>query len=130
MEKISNKEAIFLSLSCTLGITVFISSQVIASSCMSSSLINTGFISLIAMMLTFTLCILYKKFIGTSFLDITDYLGGKFLKFIVGISFFIYFLFTASIILCKVVNCLQIVYFPMTNISYIVLLFVISFIGI
>ena len=126
MEKINNKEAIFLSLSCSLGITVFISSQIIASSCMSSSLINTGFISFIAIGVTYLICLLYKKFVGISFLDIVDFLGGKFLKFIVGLIFFIYFLFTASVVLCKVVNCLQIVYYPMTNISYTVLLFIIS----
>ena len=126
MEKINNKEAIFLSISCSLGITVFISSQIIASSCVSSSLINTGFISLIAMALTYVICILYKKFIGISFLSITEFLGGKFLKLIVGLSFFLYFLFTASVVLCKVVNCLQIVYYPMTNISYTVLLFIMS----
>ncbi len=126
MEKINNKEAIFLSLSCSLGVTVFISSQIIASSCVSSSLINTGFISFIAMGLTFIICFLYKKFIGISFLSITEFLGGKYLKVIVGLAFFLYFLFTASVVLCKVVNCLQIVYFPMTNISYTVLLFTIS----
>lgn len=126
MEKVNIKEAIFLTISCSLGITVFISSQIIASSCVSSSLINTGFISLIAMVLTFLICLLYKKFIGVSFLTITEYLGGKILKCLVGLLFFIYFLFTASVVLCKVVNCLQIVYYPMTNISYTVLLFIIS----
>ena len=73
MEKINNKEAISLTISCSLGITVFISSQIIASECLSSSLINTGFISLIAMGLTAIICILYKKFIGISILDITEF---------------------------------------------------------
>ena len=124
MEKINNKEAISLIVSTSLGITVFISSQIIASTCLSSSLINTGYISFIALGLTVIICLLYKKFIGVSFLDIAEYLGGKFLKFIVGIAFLFYFIFTASVVLCKAVNCLQIVYYPMTNISYTVLLFV------
>lgn len=126
MEKINNKEAIALVISPTLGITVLVSSQIIASNCMSSSLINTGFISLIAVFLTFIVCVLYKKFIGISFLDIVEFVGGKFLKFIVGVIFFIYFLFAASVFLSKAVNTLQIVYYPMTNISYTVLLFVIT----
>lgn len=126
MGQINNKEAVSLAVSCSLGITVLVSSQIIASACMSSSLINTGYVSLIAMAITFLICVLYKKFIGISFLDVTEYLGGKVLKFIVGIVFFFYFLFTASIVLCKTVNCLQIVYYPMTNISYTVLLFVIT----
>ena len=85
MEKINNKEAISLVVSPTLGITVLVSSQIIASSCLSSSLINTGYISFIALFLTFIICLLYKKFIGISFLDITEFLGGKILKSIVGI---------------------------------------------
>lgn len=126
MEKINNKEAISLTISCSLGITVFISSQIIASECLSSSLINTGFISLIAMGLTLIICMLYKKFIGISFLDITEFVGGKFLKFIVGTIFLFYFVFTLAIVLCKAVNCLQIVYYPMTHPNYTVLLFVIT----
>lgn len=126
MEKINNKEAISLTVSCSLGITVLVSSQIIASHCLSSSLINTGYISLIAMSLTFIVCKLYKKFIGISFLDITEFLGGKFLKFIVGLAFLLYFIFTASIVLCKAVNCLQIVYYPMTHPNYTILLFVIT----
>lgn len=126
MEKINNKEAISLTVSCSLGITVLVSSQIIASHCLSSSLINTGYISLIAIALTYIVCKLYKKFIGISFLDITEFLGGKFLKFIVGLAFLLYFTFTASIVLCKAVNCLQIVYYPMTHPNYTVLLFVIT----
>lgn len=126
MEKINNKEAISLTISCSLGITVFISSQIIALECLSSSLINTGFISLIAMGLTLIICMLYKKFIGISFLDITEFVGGKFLKFIVGTIFLFYFVFTLAIVLCKAVNCLQIVYYPMTHPNYTVLLFVIT----
>ena len=126
MEKINNKEAISLTVSCSLGITVLVSSQIIASHCLSSSLINTGYISLIAMGLSYIVCALYKKFVGISFLDITEFLGGKILKFIVGMAFLLYFIFTASIVLCKAVNCLQIVYYPMTHPNYTVLLFVIT----
>ncbi len=126
MEKINNKEAISLIVSSSLGITVLVASQIIASTCLSSSLINTGIISIIALALTIIICALYKKFIGISFLDITEFLGGKFLKFIIGILFLLYFIFTASVVLCKAVNCLQIVYYPMTNVSYTVLLFAIT----
>lgn len=126
MEKINNKEAISLAVSSSLGITVLVSSQIIASTCLSSSLINTGYISFIALAITIIICKLYKKFIGISFLDITEFLGGKFLKLIVGTLFLFYFIFTAAVVLCKAVNCLQIVYYPMTNISYTVLLFVMT----
>lgn len=126
MEKINNKEAISLIVNSNLGITVLISSQIIASTCLSSSLINTGYISFITLLLTITICKLYKQFIGVSFLTIAEYFGGKFFKFFVGLIFLFYFIFTAAIVLCKAVNCLQIVYYPMTNVSYTVLLFVMT----
>ena len=79
MEKINSKEAVSLIISCNLGIIVLVSSQVITSHCLSSSLINTGYISFIAIVLTLIICKLYKKFVGFSFLDITEFLGRKIL---------------------------------------------------
>jgi spore germination protein KB len=69
---------------------------------------------------------LYRKFIGLSILDISEYLGGKPLKIIVGMLFIFYFLFTIVVILCRLVNCLRIIYYPMTNLNYIILLIAIA----
>ena len=126
MDKITNTEAISLTVNCSLGIIILISSQIITSQCLSSSLINTCYISILAILVTYIICKLYKKFIGISFLDIAEFLGGKYLKFLTGIAFFLYFTYTASIILCKAVNCLQIVYYPMTHPNFTVLLFIIT----
>ena len=52
--------------------------------------------------------------------------GGPVLKFVIGIAFIIYFTVRASIFLKKISNCLEIVYYPMTNILYIVSLFIIA----
>ena len=126
MEKINNKEAISLIVSSSLGIMVLVSSQIISSQCISAGLLNTCYISFLAFFLTFIICKLYKKFIGIGFLDITEFLGGKILRFFIGMIFFIYFLFTASVVLCKAINCLEIVYYPMTHPNYTTLLFIIT----
>ena len=91
-----------------------------------SSILNTLYISILAIIITFIICKLYKKFIGLSILDISEYLGGKPLKIIVGMLFVLYFLFTIVIILCRLVNCLRIIYYPMTNLNYIILLIAIA----
>ncbi len=126
MEKINNKEAISLVVALCTNVTILLSSQVIINDCSSGSLINSCLISLIAIALTLVICSLYRKFIGLNILDISEYLGGKTLKTIIGIIFIIYFLFTSSILLYRLINCLKIIYYPITNIVYTVLLFIIA----
>ena len=53
-------------------------------------------------------------------------LVGPILKFVIGIAFIIYFTVRASIFLKKISSCLEVVYYPMTNIIFIVALFVIA----
>lgn len=126
MEKLNNKEAVALVLTICVNISILVASQIIIESCSSSSLINTCFISLIAIIFTCIVCALYKKFIGLSILDIADFLGGKVLKAFIGIIFFLYFLFSIVILLSRLVDCLQIVYYPTTNSAYTILLFIIA----
>ena len=126
MEKINSKEATFLIVTICINIGILVAGQVIVEHCGSSSLINTCVVSLLAIIVTCIICFLYKKFIGLSILDIADYLGSNFLKTLVGIIFFLYFLFTMAVLLCRLVDCLQIVYYPMTNTIYTVLLFVMA----
>lgn len=45
---------------------------------------------------------------------------------IVGIIFIAYYIITISILLRRIVNCLQIVYYPFTNMTYIIILFLIA----
>lgn len=126
MEKLNNKESISLVITICINIAILVASQVIVVSCSSASLINATFVSVLAIIFTCIICLLYKKFIGLSILDIADFLGGKFLKFIVGIIFFLYFLFSIVVLLCRLVDCLQIVYYPITNTIFTVLLFIIA----
>ncbi len=126
MEKINGREATCIIVAICINIAILVAGQVIVEYCGSSSLINTCIISLLAIIVTCLICILYKKFVGLSILDIADYLGSKVLKTIVGIIFLLYFLFNMAVLLCRLVDCLQIVYYPMTNTIYIVLLFVMA----
>ena len=89
MEKINNREAIAMIISICINMAILVTSQIIIESCASSSILNTFYISIIAIAITFLICYLYKKFVGLSILDISEFLGGKPLKIIVGILFVI-----------------------------------------
>lgn len=126
MEKLTNKEAVCLVLTIIASNIVLVSSQIITRTCSSASLINSLYISLIILFLMWIISILYKNFHGLDILDISEFLGGKFLKTIVGILFMFYSLTAISVSLRKIADCLQIIYYPLTNIVYIVLLFLLA----
>lgn len=126
MEKISTKESIALIITIIMNNVVLISTQIIQETCSSASLINSIYICLLMLVVTGILCLLYKKFRGLDILDISKFLGGKILMWIVGLIFFSYYLFKISILLRRIIDCLQIVYYPNTNIIYIVALFLIA----
>ena len=126
MEKITTKEAIGLILTIIINNVVLVCSKIVVETTSSASLINALYVSIIAIFLTWLICILYKKFAGQDILDISNFLGGKVLKFIVGTVFLVYFLFMVSILLRRITDCLQIIYYPLTNFVYIILLFIIG----
>lgn len=125
-QKLENIEAIaFLVILSINGILLSVS-QFLVQCCDSSSLINAVYVTIVGLFITFILCLLYKKFVGKNLLDISQFLGGRVLKFIVGICFVCYFFCRASIFLRKISSCLQIVYYPMTSIIFIIALFCIT----
>ncbi len=90
----------------------------------SSAPLNTIYISILAILLTLFVCSLFKKFPGADILDVSNFLFGKWFKFIIGFLFIIYILLTSSILLRDFCECLKIIYFKRTNIYFIVALFV------
>ena len=80
----------------------------------SSAWLNVIFISLVAICVTFLICKLFEKFAGKDILDISELIGGRILKFIIG------FLYIGAIVLiCATLvqyfaESLKILYFPKT----------------
>ena len=125
-EKIGNKEAVCFIVIAVLNGLVLNTNKIIIKNCGSSSLINSIFVCIIALIIVFLMCKLVKKFPSSDILDISKYLGGKFLQFIVGILYIGYFGFITAILLRKMSDCLQIIFYPMTDLIFIVLLFTIA----
>ena len=124
--KLENIEAIAFFVMITINGIIYSTSEIIFQDTSTSSLINVIFITLVALAIVYIFCRLLKNFSGKNLLDISNYLGGSVLKFIIGIAFIVYFTVRAAIFLKKISSCLEIVYYPMTNILFIVLLFIIA----
>lgn len=124
--KIGNTEAIAIILTIVINHAVLNITKSIVTDTNSASILNIIYVSIIAVFLSFIIYKLLKNFATFDILDISNMLGGKILKTIVGILFFAYFIFFTSMLLKNFALCLQIIYYPATNLFFIILLFVIG----
>ena len=109
--KIGNKEAIALLTTISFNQIIIFGVKSIINNTSSASLLNLLYLSIIILIFTILICYLLNKFPSFDLLDISDYLGGKILKWIIGILFFIYFIIFAGNSLHLFSSCLEIIYF-------------------
>lgn len=124
--KIGNKEAIVLLITITFNHIIMNISKSIIDSTGSASLINIIYIGLISVIFTTIICHFLNKFPTWDLIDISEYLGGKFLKWIIGLLFIGYFIFFAGNLLNMFSACLEIIYFQLVKTKYVIALFVIA----
>jgi len=94
----------------------------------SSSWLNIIFITIITIIIVCIISKCFKQFKNFDILDISNFLGGKLLKNIIGISFLTLFFLSALIVLKNTTGILQLIYFENTPITYITLFFIICII--
>lgn len=124
--KIGNKEAIALLITIAFNQIIIFGVKSIVNNTSSASLLNLMYLSVIVLVFTCLICYLLNKFPSFDLIDISDYLGGNVLKWIVGILFFAYFIVFAGNSLHLFSSCLEIIYFPLTLLSFIRLFLVIG----
>ena len=124
--KLGTFEAILLVLSILAPFTVISLSRTMINETKSSTLLNIIYITIICLVIAFLIYKLFKKFPGLDILDISQYLGGNIFKNIIGFIFIFYFVITSSIFLRSFCEGLKVVYFPYTDIVYVLLLFIIA----
>lgn len=124
--KLGTVEAIALILSVLAPFTVISLSQTLINELKSSILLNIFYVGTICLFIVFLICTLFKNFPGLDIIDISKFLGGNVLKNIIGFAFIIYFVITSSMLLRNFCEGLKIVYYPYTNILYIILIFIIT----
>ena len=124
--KIGTKEAIMLILIIIITHTISSLPRDILVVTKSATIINLIFVSILAILFAYLVVKLMKNFSGCDIIDISEYLGGKVFKNIIGIIFILYFLVTSSLLLRNFCESLKIIYYPMTNILFIIAFFVIA----
>jgi len=126
--KIGSIEAIFLILIVMVNHIILNLPQNILNKTDSASLLNLTFVFLIVLIIVAIICKLLKRFPNFDILDISEFLGGKTLKSIIGILFILYFLITSATFLRSFCESLKLIYFTRTPIAFLILLFIISII--
>lgn len=125
-KKIGNIEAIAVVLTVMINHIILNLPKSIISTTSSGSIINVIFVTLIAFIIVYLISQLLKNFPGLDILDISKFLGGKILKFIIGALFLCYLIFTISIVLRSFSETLKIIFFPRTPVQIIMLLFLLA----
>lgn len=124
--KIGNKEAIALLTTISFNHIIMNITKSIIDTTASSSLINILYVSIITIIFTSLVCYFLNKFPTLDLIDISEYLGGKILKWIIGLLFISYFIFFAGVLLNMFSVCLEIIYFQLVKTKYLVAIFVIG----
>lgn len=126
--KLENFEAICLIVVLFVNHLVLNLPQMVLNSSGSASILNTIYILILALIFTILVIKLLKKFAGFDIVDISEYLGGKPLKILIGILCILYLIFETVFLLRMFSKNLLLVYFPNYPIPFILFLFL--FIGV
>lgn len=126
--KISTIEAIAFILIAAINKLVLSDPKKLIESVGTSAWLNIIAISIVTIIFILIICKLYKNFVGKDILDVSEYLGGKTLKKIIGILYFILFIYIAIIVLRNFSDSLQKIFLPNTPLTYIMLFIVIGMI--
>ena len=123
--KIGTKEAVCLILTVAITHTIISTPRDLLASMKSAVLLNLVFVTFILLGIALLIVKLFKNFPGSDILDISEYLGGKTFKRILGILFVSYFIVSSSLLLKQFAQALRTIYYPMTGVFFIALFFII-----
>ena len=121
--KIGSLEAIMLVLTIVISHSSLALPNDILTNYHSASIINIIYVSIFALLLVLLIVRLFKKFPGMDIIDISEYAGGKILKNLIGVVFITYFIVSSGFILRIFCESIKIIYYPMTNITFLIALF-------
>lgn len=124
--RIGTVEAIMLILTNIVTHTILSLPRNILSTQKSASILNLIYVGIFAIFIAYLIFKLFKNFPGLDILDISEIIGGKVFKNIIGVLFIAFFIITSSILLRNFCESIKIIYYPMTNIIYILAIFVIA----
>lgn len=124
--KLENLEAIILIAIIMINNIILNLPKTIIVSTGSSAWLNTIYIGIIATIFAYLIVRLFKNFPNSDILDISNYLGGKFLKIIIGIIFIIFFTTISILVARNFSETLKIIYFNNSPIIFLILFFIVA----
>lgn len=92
----------------------------------SATILNLIYITAITLCLAYLIYRMLSNFPGLDIIDISKLLGGKVFQKIIGIIFISYFILSGGIMLRNFCEGLKVIYYPMTNIVFILLMFIVA----
>ena len=117
IKQIGNFQAIALILIIVINHLVLGTPRTLIAETGTGTILNMFYVFLVTIILVFIVTKLFNNFKGKDIVDISEFLGGKVLKFIVGIVYILYFLLILSTTVRIIVQDLEIIYFENVSIS-------------
>ena len=124
--KIGTAEAIMIILTIIVAHTILSLPKNILTSMKSASILNLIYVSIIVIILGYFIYKLLKNFPGLDIIDISELIGGKIFKNIIGTIFIVYFIVSAGMLLRNFSESMKVIYYPMTDIFFILSTFIIA----
>ena len=125
LQKIGKLEAIALIVMVSMNQIFLNLSNIIIVNTGSSAWINVIVISTVSILFCLLIIKLFKPFPTHDIVDVSEYLGNKILKTIVGILYISFFIFISSVILRYLTNSLKLIYFEKSPLTFLLILFLI-----
>ena len=126
LTKIGTVEAIMIVLIIVVAHTMLSLPRDILSTMKSASIINLIYVGIISIFFSYLIYRMFIHFPGMDIIDISELLGGKIFKNIIGTIFIAYFMISSSLMLRNFCESIKIIYYPMTDIFFIIAFFVIA----
>ena len=89
------------------------------------SWLNILYLTLVCLLFILLVCKFLKPFISNDILDVSEFLGGKFLKYVIAFLYIVLFLSFSAFCLRYFANSLKMIYFNNMSITLLLLLFLI-----
>ena len=118
--KLGNFEAICLIVILFINHLVLNLPQIILDNSANASILNCIYILALSLIFVLLIAKLLKNFAGLDIIDISEYLGGKFLKILIGILCIIYLIIESSFLVRILSKNLFLAYFNNYPISFII----------
>lgn len=124
--KLSHFEAVCFILICMINEIILNVSQNYVISVGTGAIINLVLVSTISFVFCFIISKLFKNFSNSNLIDVSEFLGGKILKFIIGLIFIMFFIMLTCFSISNFSYLIKTIYFQKSPILFISFFFIVA----